>query len=223
MSGILKIGITGHRLASSDFPSLHSEPVLEYMPEDAEVDMDSLNERIHEAVEEEGGRLLKIVALTTACLAALAAIASLQAGATVNEALVLKTEATQLQNRASDQWAYYQAKGIKSAVVQASAAAWSAAGKAVPTALTTISQHYLADQQTAAAAAKQLEHERDEKSAAADHLLHRHHGFANAVALFQVAIALGAVTALTRSRPVYIGSLLLGMVGLVCLLEQYLH
>jgi hypothetical protein len=193
------------------------------MPEGAEVDLDTLHERIHEEVEHEGGRFLKLVALTTALLAALAAVAALQAGATVNEALVMKTEATQLQTRASDQWAYYQAKGIKSAVMQASAAAWSAAGKAVPAALIASTQRYLTEQQTAANSARQLEHGRDEKSAEADHLLHRHHGFANAVALFQVAIALGAMTALTRSRPVYMGSLLLGAVGLVFFGWQYLH
>jgi hypothetical protein len=65
-------------------------------------------------------------------LAALAAIASLYAGATVNEALVLKTEATRLQAEASDQWAYYQAKGIKAAVAEASGTAWAAIGKPVP-------------------------------------------------------------------------------------------
>ncbi|MGH9388545.1 MAG: DUF4337 family protein, partial [Vicinamibacteria bacterium] len=52
--------------------------------------------------------------------------------------------------------------------------------------------------------------ERDEKSAEADHLLAQHYGFANAAAVFQVSIALGAVAALTRSRPVWWGSLLLG-------------
>ncbi len=56
--------------------------------------------------------------------------------------------------------------------------------------------------------------ERDEKSAEADHLLHRHHRFANAVALFQVSIALGALAALTRSRAVWWGSLLLGLSGI---------
>lgn len=193
------------------------------MPEAGEVDLDALHERIHEEVEHEGGRFLKLVALTTALLAALAAVAALQAGATVNEALVMKTEATQLQTRASDQWAYYQAKGIKGAIVQASAAAWSAAGKMVPAELTASAQRYTAEQQEIAAGAKRLEHERDEKSVEADHLLHRHHGFANAVALFQVAIALGAVTALTRSRPVYAGSLLLGAAGFALFAWQYLR
>ena len=62
---------------------------------------------IHEAFEREGGGgFLRQIALTTAILAALASVASLRAGATVNEALVLKTEATRLQAEASDQWAY---------------------------------------------------------------------------------------------------------------------
>jgi hypothetical protein len=192
------------------------------MPEGPEVDLDTLHERIHEEVEHEGGRFLKFVALTTACLAALAAVASLQAGATVNEALLMKTESAQLQTRASDQWAYYQAKGIKQIVTQAATSAWKAAGKPSPAALDSTVQRYVNEQKDIATKAQELEQERDRKSAEADHLLHRHHGFANAVALFQIAIALGAVTALTRSRPVYMGSLLLGAAGLVFFAWQYI-
>jgi hypothetical protein len=47
-----------------------------------------------------------------------------------------------------------------------------------------------------------------------DHLLHTHHRFADAVALFQVSIALGAVAALTRSRPVWLASILVGLAGI---------
>ena len=79
------------------------------MPEEPEVDLDRLREDIHESLERGGGRLLKQIALTTAVFAAFAAIASLRAAATVNEALVLKMESTRLQAEASDQWAYYQA------------------------------------------------------------------------------------------------------------------
>ncbi len=192
------------------------------MPEGPEVDLDSIQERVHEEVERETSGFIRIVALTTALLAALAAISSLQAGATVNEALVLKTESTQLQSRASDQWAYYQAKGVKEAIARASATSWLAAGKAVPPQLTAAADKYVAQQANISTAAKKLETERDAKSVEADHLLHRHHGFADAVALFQVAIALGAITALTRSRPVFVGSLALGAAGLVIFGMQYL-
>ncbi|MGI8509842.1 MAG: DUF4337 family protein [Gemmatimonadaceae bacterium] len=193
------------------------------MPEGQEVELESLHEQIHEAVEHEGGRFLKMIALTTALLAALAAIGSLQAGATVNEALLLKTESTQLQSRASDQWSYYQAKGVKGAIALGAANAWQAAGKPVPAALTATTVRYTSEQRDISKQATELEHERDAKSVEADHLLHRHHGFANAVALFQVAIALGAITALTRSRPVFAGSLLLGAAGLALLAWQYMQ
>jgi hypothetical protein len=43
--------------------------------------------------------------------------------------------------------------------------------------------------------------------------MHHHHRYAQAVALLQVAIALGAVAALTRRRAVWFGSIALGAVG----------
>ena len=71
------------------------------MPEDAEVDTDRLHEAVHEELGREGGRFLKQIALSTAVLAALASVASLKAGGTVNEALALKTDATLQRIRAS--------------------------------------------------------------------------------------------------------------------------
>jgi len=58
------------------------------MPETPEVETDKLREAVQEELEREGGRFLRRIALTTAVLAAIAAIAALQAGSTANEALV---------------------------------------------------------------------------------------------------------------------------------------
>ena len=184
------------------------------MPEAPEVESERLHEAIHEELEKEGGAFLRGVALTTAVLAALAAVAALRAGATVNEALVLKTEATRLQAEASDQWAYYQAKGVKAAVQEASRASWLAAGKAPPADHAERLARYAAEQEAIARTAREKEAERDARSRQADHLLHQHHGYASAVAFFQVAIALGAVAALVRSRVVWLGSLAVGAAGL---------
>ena len=61
---------------------------------------------------------------------ALAAVASLHAGATVNNALALKTKTGRLQAESSDQWAFYhQAKRIKAAIQEASRTSWTAIGK----------------------------------------------------------------------------------------------
>jgi hypothetical protein len=192
------------------------------MPETPEVDTDKLREAVQEELEREGGRFLRRIALTTAVLAAIAAIAALKAGSTANEALVLKTEATGLQAEASDQWTYYQAKGIKAAVAQATEAPWLSLGKHPPRDLVEKERRYAAEQEQIKTTAEDLERERDAKSHDADHLLHQHHGFANAVALFQVAIALGALAALTRNRTVWIASLGLGVAGLGVFIVQFL-
>ncbi len=184
------------------------------MPEEIEIDTDKLRETIDEEMEKESGALLRTIALTTALFAALASVASLQAGGTVNEALELKTEAARLQSEASDQWAYYQAKGVKGAVAEASRNAWLAADKTPPEELAKNQERYANEQREIQVKAKELEKQRDEKSGEADHLMHHHHFFAYSVALLQVAIALGAVAALTRKRLAWVGSAVLGLVGL---------
>jgi hypothetical protein len=193
------------------------------MPEEPEVDLDKLHEEIHEELEKEGGSLLRRIALTTAILAAFAAIAALRAGATVNEALMLRTEAARIQAEASDLWAYYQAKGVKSEVEEASRTSWLAVGKEPPPEYAAKVARYTEEQKEIQKKAKEKEKDRDEKVVESDHLLHTHHGFANAVAIFQVAIALGAVAALTRNRSVWLGSLALGAAGLILLATSVLR
>jgi hypothetical protein len=192
------------------------------MPEGPEVDTDKLHETIQEELEHDGGAFLKGIALSTALLAACAAIASLRAGATVNEALVLKTESTRLQAEASDQWTYYQAKGLKAAVQEASAASWLAIGKEPPAKFAEEQKRYKDDQAEISRKAKEKENARDEKSKEADRLLHEHHGFAYTVALFQVSIALGAVAALTRNKLVWFGSIGVGLIGLALFAKAFL-
>ena len=181
------------------------------MPEEPEVELAELREEHKEETAARG--LIKAIALTTALFAALAAVAALRAGGTVNEALLLKTESTQLQNQASDQWSAYQAKSIKAAIQEVAANSWSAAGKQPPPVFAQERDRYTHEQRAIAQTAHQLEQARDQKSAEAEHLLHAHHRFADSVALFQVAIALAAIAALTRLRMIWVGSLIMGLSG----------
>ena len=184
------------------------------MPEEPEVETERVREVVAEELERDrkGTGLLKQIALTTAILAAVAAVAALQSGSAVNTALILKTESAKLQAQASDQWSYYQAKGLKGAVQEATKATWEAAGRPVPERIPELIARYAKEQEEIKKAAE--EKERDEKATEADHLLHRHHRFANTVALFQVSIALGALAALTRYRSLWWGSIALGLIGL---------
>ena len=183
------------------------------MPEGPEIDTDSVRESIHKHEESTGTPLIRSIALTTALMAALGAVAALRAGDTVNRALVLKTDAGRLQAEASDQWAFYQAKGIKGHVIETSRAMWLAAGKTPPQDVEASVNRYAAEQKDIEKLAREKEHQRDEASRQADELLERHHHFANSVAFVQVAIALGAVAALTHARLLWFGSLVIGFVG----------
>src|SRR6266481_1486512 len=78
--------------------------------EEAEVPLEHLHEQAHKTAKQSGEAWISWVALSTALLAVLAAIASLLSGEHANEAMMNQIEA-------SDQWSYYQAKSIKAAVV----------------------------------------------------------------------------------------------------------
>ena len=80
--------------------------------EEAEVPLEHLHEHIHHHAEHGGAAWISWVALSTAILAVLAAIAGLLSGKHANEAMM-----SQIQ--ASDQWGYYQAKSIKASVLDA--------------------------------------------------------------------------------------------------------
>src|SRR2546430_12776901 len=127
------------------------------MPERPDIDTDKLREAVQEELGREGGGFLRRIALTTAVLAAVAAIAALKAGATVNEALVLKTEATRLQAEASDQWAYYQAKGIKGATAEAARTSWLAIAKEPPAEYSAKQKRYAEEQKEIEKKARELE------------------------------------------------------------------
>jgi hypothetical protein len=192
------------------------------LPEEIDIETQELREKVHEELEREGGSLLHVIAMSTAIVAAFAAVAALRAGSTVNEALVLKTEATRAQVEASDHWALFQAKGIKAAVAEASRNAWLAAGKQPPPELAQHEAQFAAQKAQIEQEAVAAERTRDEKLAEADQLMYRHHRFANAVALAQVSIALGAVAALTRARSVWLASLGLGIAGFALFVAGWL-
>src|SRR5882757_6315016 len=64
---------------------------------------------------------IRYLSLSTAMIAVVAAVASLESGARSNEAILEKSEAMLNQSRASDQWAYFQAKGIKATLSEGEA------------------------------------------------------------------------------------------------------
>ncbi len=191
------------------------------MPEEIEFDPRETHEKMEEIRGEHGDAQhkdwMRLISLSTAVLAVVAAIAALMSGSLVNEALLESSHAVEAQARASDQWAYYQAKGIKGNTAKQTAdllAASPAAKPGVAEHYSEESKRYAEEQGEAKKQAEEFEKTREEKNHEADKLMGKHHRFAYCVTVTQVAIALSAIAALTRNRPVWFGSLVTGAVGI---------
>ena len=166
--------------------------------------MEHLHEHVHESAEHSGARWISWVALSTALLAVLAAIAGLLSGSHANEAMMSQIEA-------SDHWAYYQAKGIKASVLDA---------KMTLSGTPNEQDKAKADRYQEEQAEIQKEAQKSESEAKSN--FHQHEVFARSVTMFQISIAIAAISALTRRRRFWVVSLLFGAVGSVFLVLGFL-
>lgn len=171
-------------------------------------------ERLEEAEEKMLPKWTIYLSLSTAIIAVLAAIASLESGAYSNEALLEKNEALLSQTKASDQWALYQAKGIKYFIAATQSEAVAISNPTLSTKLLSESVRFKDEQKEIDAKARELEASAKESNEASEHLLGKHHKFAYSVTFFQVSIALGAIAALTRRKVLWYGGLGCAVLGL---------
>jgi len=169
-------------------------------------------EHLHEEIEHHAARgrspWTMGVALSSALLAGLAAICSLLAGHHANEAMVDEIQS-------SDRWAYYQAKGIKAALLASKMELLEAEGRPVADRDRQKMGDYKKEQDEISA-------EAGEKERAAARHLERHAVFSRGVTLFQVAIAVGAISALTNRRAFWFVSLVFGLAGIAFLAQGWL-
>src|SRR6476659_1183216 len=163
--------------------------------EEAEVPLEHLHEQTHETAKHSSEAWISGVALSTAILAVLAAIASLLSGEHANEAMLNQIEA-------SSQWSYYQAKSIKSAVLDA-----KMAFTGTPNESDQSKRNRYEKEQA------EIKSEAERKEAAAKSNFHKHEVFARGVTMFQIAIAIAAISALTRKRSFWVVSLVFGAFG----------
>jgi hypothetical protein len=175
--------------------------------EDPEVPTEHLHEEIHHHAEHTREKWVLGVALSSALLAGLAAVASLMAGHHANEAMMLQIEST-------DQWSYYQSKGIKETALTSKAEILDALGKPVSGADKEKVAQYQRDKEEIEKKADQLEKE-------AQTHLRVHEVLASSVTMFQIAIAVGAISVLIRSRPFWLVSLVVGVVGIAFLIQSF--
>ena len=169
-----------------------------------EVPLEKIQEELqHSAMHGEGeySSFINKAALLSAFLAGFAAVSALFAGHYANEAMIG-------QIQASDSWSHYQAKSIKMSIAELKQAhGLENADKKV--------EQYKKDQEAIKAKAEELEHESRE-------FLQRHERLAASVTLFQIAIALTAIAALTRKKTFLYGATILGLLGVIWLLRVFI-
>jgi DNA-binding NarL/FixJ family response regulator len=167
-----------------------------------------LHEQLQESVQENAEHWIFKVALTAALLAVFAAITALLAGHYANEAMIE-------QIQASDQWAYYQAKGIKSSVIESRIDLLRELGKEVNVKDNEKANQYKEDQ-------KEIDKKAREKEKLSEEHLSLHNMLAKGVTIFQVAIAICAISALTKRKWLWFGSIVLGLIGAVLFLITFI-
>jgi len=173
--------------------------------EEMEVPTEHLHEHINEHAEHSRDKWSMNLAVSTAIMAVLAAFGSLLAGHHSNEALIS-------QIASSDQWAYYQAKGIKYEVLRSANMLDKYSKESEE--LKADMAKYKSEQAEITAKANELKKESEMH-------LQKHNTVSYSVTLFQIAIAISAISMLTGKRFLWYFSILLSIAGIVMLTLSY--
>lgn len=144
----------------------------------------------------EGTPFLLVVSMTIAILAVVAAsVGSLESIETA-AALTSQNAAALNQNKASDQWAFFQAKSIKKTAYEV------AAKQGGPNAeqLALEARRYEEEGRAIKSEAERLEHRVEEHLHEAERHEHRHHILTMAVTLLHASIAIATIAIITKGR-----------------------
>ena len=150
------------------------------------------------------------VAVTAAVLAVLASLCMLQAERTAAESILSKNEAVLAQSRASDEWAFRQAKSIKLHIQELAPGG------------VTDAERQRADIAASEERARTAERERDEANRAAIERFEQHHRFAVGTSLLQIAIVLETIAAVLDRRSLWYGGMAVGAVGALAFANGFL-
>ncbi len=168
--------------------------------EEPEVPTEHLHEAVHEEAHYSHERWITGVALSAALLAALAAVAALLAGTDANEAVIAR-------GTASNTWSQFDMNSVKLANLEANIDMLKLDNKAVPDRFKEKIDKYNKEK-------TRLQEQARTEVKAYHQLLARHETLAHAVTMFQVAIAVSAIAALTKRRPFWYLGLAFGAVGI---------
>jgi len=145
--------------------------------------------------KEKANAWTKYVSLSMIILAVLATIAGGKGGGYSSTVMKELNEATFNQAAASDQWAYYQAKGVKQTIVELELDRNPADAKVAEKV-----KRYETERKAIAAQATDAEKKRDVARATANHAAEASKAMGVASSLFQIAIAVGGICLIVKKR-----------------------
>jgi hypothetical protein len=160
------------------------------------------------------------LAVLTAVLSTIGAIFGFMGGHSQNAALLYKNEAAIQKTSASNQWNYYQAKSNKQNLAELSVTLTT--GETQEKFRQAV-ERYKQEKEEIKAAADKLEIESQEADRKSEAEMHVHERWAMATTLLQIAIALSAITLLTRKRWLLAGVFGATGLGLLAGVMGYLH
>jgi hypothetical protein len=174
-----------------------------------------------EHVAQHGGdNFTSRLAVLTAVLSTVGAIFGYMGGHSQNSALLFKNEAAIQKTSASNQWNYYQAKSNKQNLAELSVTLTT--GEAQEKFKLAV-ERYKQEKEEIKAEADKLEAAAKEADHHSEAEMHVHERWALATTLLQIAIALAAITLLTRKRWLLAGVFGATGLGLVAGIMGYLH
>ena len=174
-----------------------------------------------EHVAQHGGdNFTSRVAVLTAVLSTVGAIFGYLGGHSQNAALLYKNEAAIQKTSASNQWNYYQAKSNKQNLAELSIVL--TAGEAREKYVQDVAR-YKKEKEEIKVEAEKLEAVAKEADQKSDREMHVHERWALATTLLQIAIAMAAITLLTRKRWMLFGVYGATGQGLLAGAMGYLH
>lgn len=175
---------------------------------------------VEHVVHNGGDGFTSRLAVLTAILSTVGAIFGYMGGHSQNAALLYKNEAAIQKTAASNQWNYYQAKSNKQNLAELSVTLTS--GDAQQKFVQAV-ERYKQEKEEIKSDAEKLEEKAKIADQKSDQEMHVHERWALATTLIQVAIALAAVTLLTRKRWMLAAVYGASVIGLGVGVLGYLH
>lgn len=168
-------------------------------------------ERAHELLEKSEHAALRLVPLIAAVLAVFAGLCGLYSGRLGEQALALRSEAVLDQTRASDAWNEYQADSLKAHLFEIGSK--TTANSALLREFSKKAKDFRGRQPPLKDRALEQERERDKAFADSERAEERHVTLDVAVALFEIAIVLTSIAAMTKQPLLFFVAAAAGLIG----------